>query len=228
MPASAGTPVNEPLVRSTTMPTELPSALVQMIHALHPLSKELWRALLPLLVRRRLAPREHLAELNRVHTTVGFLERGRIRAYYTTAEGREYNKHLFSAPDLVGDYASLLTQRPVEVPQQALTACVVWLVPYASLLALESRFPELIQLQRRFAESLYLANEQRELELATIGAAERYRALCARSPGLEEDVPLYEIAAYLGITATQLSRIRAQRSRHRSRTPTTRRDTLEK
>ncbi len=210
------------------MPRALPTALVQFVDALHPLSSELWREILPLLARKRLAPREHFAELRQKQTTVGFLERGRMRAYYTTAAGREYNKHFFSAPDLVGDYASLLTQRPVEVPQQALTECVVWVIPHASLLALEPRFPELIQLQRRFAEALYLANEQRELELATLGASERYRALCARCPGLEDDVPLYEIAAFLGITPTQLSRVRSQPSRHRSRTPAATRDTLGK
>jgi CRP-like cAMP-binding protein len=213
------------------MPSALPAALVRMIDALHPLPAELWRELLPMLRRRRLAAREHFAEPGRLQTTVGFLERGRLRAYYTTAAGREYNKHFFSAPDLVGDYASLLTRRPVEVPQQALTECIVWVVPHASLLALESRFPDLVWLQRRFAESLYLAKEQRELELATLSAAERYRALCERSPGLEDDVPLYEIAAYLGITPTQLSRVRAQAKKQRSsrpmsRTPPRRRGTL--
>lgn len=182
-----------------------------MVDAIHPLDPGAWTAIVPLLLRRTLAPREHLSPLGSVQTTVGLLESGWIRAYYTTADGKPYNKHFFSGPDFVGDYASLLTGRPVEVPQQALTTCVVWVVDRASIIALESRFPSLVQLQRRFAEGLYLLKEQRELEMATMNATQRYARLVEQHPGIEVDVPLYEIAAYLGITPTQLSRVRAAR-----------------
>ncbi len=195
------------------MPTpSLPARLVAMVNAIHPQPAEVWQALAPALVRRRLAAREHFSSPGVVQTAVGLLESGRVRAYYVTADGRPYNKHLFTGPDVIGDYASLLTGRPVEVPQQALTDCIVWSMGYAHLLALEERFPSLVQLQRRFAEALYLAKEQRELELATRTATERYATLIDQHPGIEAAIPLYEIAAYLGITPTQLSRIRARRN----------------
>ncbi len=182
-----------------------------MVNAIHPLEPGVWPELVPLVVRRTLAPREHFSPLGSVQTTVGLLESGRVRAYYTTADGKAYNKHFFTGPDLVGDYASLLTGRPVEVPQQALTPCVVWVVEHAAIVALEDRYPSLVQLQRRFAEGLYLLKEQRELEMATMNATQRYARLVEAHPGIEVDVPLYEIAAYLGITPTQLSRVRATR-----------------
>jgi CRP-like cAMP-binding protein len=189
-------------------PSGIPPRLLAMLDAIHPQPPEVVRALAPQLVRRTLAPREHFAPPGSIQTTVGLLESGRVRAYYTRPDGKHYNKHFFTGPDLIGDYASLLTGRPVEVPQQALTACVVWVVDHASILALEERFPSLVQLQRRFAEGLYLRNERRELELATLVASERNARLTAEHPGIEVDVPLYEIAAYLGITPTQLSRVR--------------------
>lgn len=185
-----------------------PPQLVSLVNAIHPLPEDVWAALVPALVRRRLAPREHYSPPGSVQTSVGLLESGRVRAYYVTRDGKTYNKHFFSGPDVMGDYASLLTGRPVEVPQQALTDCVVWSLDYAHLLSLEPQFPSLVQLQRRFAEALYLAKEQRELELATRTAGERYATFIAQHPGIEVEVPLYEIAAYLGVTPTQLSRIR--------------------
>lgn len=189
----------------------IPPRLVGMVASIHPLEPAAWAAILPLVTRRTYAPREHLSPLGSVQTTVGLLESGRVRAYYTTADGKEYNKHFFTGPDFVGDYASLLTGRPVEVPQQALTPCAVWSIDRAALIALESQHPSLVQLQRRFAEGLYLLKERRELEMATMNATERYARLVDEHPGIEVDVPLYEIAAYLGITPTQLSRVRAAR-----------------
>jgi CRP-like cAMP-binding protein len=190
---------------------DIPQRLVRMVDAIHPVDPAVWAAILPLVVRRTFAPREHVSPLGSVETSVGLLESGRVRAYYTTADGKQYNKHFFTGPDLVGDYASLLTGRPVEVPQQALTACVVWVIDRAAIIALEGRHPSLVQLQRRFAEGLYLIKEQRELEMATMNASQRYARLVEQHPGIEVDVPLYEIAAYLGITPTQLSRVRAAR-----------------
>ncbi|MGE0784636.1 MAG: Crp/Fnr family transcriptional regulator [Sandaracinaceae bacterium] len=184
--------------------------LLAMMERIGPLEPEVWAQLAPMLVRRTLETREHFAAPGSVQTTVGLLESGRVRAYFTRPDGKHYNKYFFTGPDLIGDYASLLTGRPVEVPQQALTPCTVWVLSYASVLALEDRFPSLVQLQRRYAEGLYLKNEQRELELATLNATERYALLLERHPGIEVDVPLYEIAAYLGITPTQLSRIRSR------------------
>jgi CRP-like cAMP-binding protein len=190
---------------------DLPKRLTSMVDTIHPLTPAAWAAIVPLLRRRTFGPREHLSPLGSVETTVGLLESGRVRAFYTTADGKEYNKHFFTGPDFVGDYASLLTGRPVEVAQQTLTACTVWLLDRAAILALEDQHPSLIQLQRRFAEGLYLVKERRELEMATMNAAQRYARLIQEHPGIEVDVPLYEIAAYLGITPTQLSRVRTRR-----------------
>jgi CRP-like cAMP-binding protein len=113
---------------------EISARLVRMMDAIHPLEPAVWTALLPQLVRRSFAPREHVSPLGSVQTKVGLLESGRVRAYFTTVDGKQYNKHFFTGPDFVGDYASLLTGRPVEVPQQTLTSCVVWFIERAAIL----------------------------------------------------------------------------------------------
>ncbi|MDP3278284.1 MAG: cyclic nucleotide-binding domain-containing protein [Deltaproteobacteria bacterium] len=193
----------------------LPPQLEAMVNAIHPLPEAVWIALRPLLTRRSLARGALFATLGETQRTIGLLERGIVRAYYTTADGNEYNKHFFVAPALIGDYASLLTRRPVELPQQALTEGVVWTLDHEALLGLEPRFVDLVQIQRRFAENLYLENERRELQIATMSASQRYEELTARYPRLETEIALYHIAAYLGITPTQLSRIRSRKRTRR-------------
>ena len=191
----------------------LPPRLVHVVNAVHPQPDDAWRALHALVTRRTYAARDHVAPLGSVQRTIGLLEHGHVRAYVTTADGKHYNKHLFVAPTLVGDYASLITGEPVVVPQQALTPCVVWWIDRDALHDLETRHPSIAMLQRRFAEALYLAKERREIEIATLDATARYDALVRAHPELDQAIPLYEIAAYLGITPTQLSRIRRRRAR---------------
>lgn len=51
--------------------------------------------------------------------------------------------------------------------------------------------------------------------MATLSAAQRYADLTARHPRLAAEIPLYHVAGYLGITPTQLSRIRARKRTRR-------------
>lgn len=188
----------------------IPATLRDHINAISPLGNATWDALSTLFVSRPLRKRELFAAQGRVATEVGLLESGYVRAFFVTEDGTEYNKHMFVAPAVIGDYASLLSGEPVRLPQQALTPCTAWVADYRRVLALESRFDDLRRLARRFAEAMYLEKEDRELEIATMSAKERYLRLRRRYPAMERDIPQYEIASYLGITATQLSRVRAR------------------
>ncbi len=53
-----------------------------------------------------------------------------------------------------------------------------------------------------------MEKEKREIDIVLKGANERYKELIATHPNLETRIPLQYIASYLGITPTQLSRIR--------------------
>jgi CRP-like cAMP-binding protein len=61
---------------------------------------------------------------------------------------------------------------------------------------------------RLLAEYLFIRKEKREIELVTLDARERYAIFRKEHPTLEQFIPQYHIASYLGITPTQLSRIR--------------------
>ena len=187
----------------------IPRALRDHVDSISPLSDATWNDLSSLFLQQTLERRELFVRQGRVAKTIGLLESGYVRAFFTTEHGSEYNKHIFVAPAIIGDYASLLSGNPVQIPQQALTRCVAWVADYRRILELEHRFADLGVLARRFAELSYLQKEQRELEMATMSAGERYLALRKRYPKIERAIPQYEIASYLGITATQLSRIRA-------------------
>jgi CRP-like cAMP-binding protein len=55
-----------------------------------------------------------------------------------------------------------------------------------------------------------LEKEKKELEIVLLDASQRYKIFQQEFPTLEQLIPQYHIASYLGISATQLSRIRHQ------------------
>jgi CRP-like cAMP-binding protein len=138
---------------------------------------------------------------------IAFLESGYVRAYYVRSEGKEYNKTFFAAPTIIGSYASLISNKRNEVAQQALTDCKIWKASFKHIELLADNI-EIERLRRRIAENYFLANEKKEIEMALLDADKRYQILQKEYPGIELHVPQYHIAAYLGISATQLSRIR--------------------
>ena len=64
------------------------------------------------------------------------------------------------------------------------------------------------RLGRLLTEQLYIKKEQREAEFLLDDAPTRYRNFQKQYPGLEDRLPQYHVASYLGITPVALSRIR--------------------
>jgi CRP-like cAMP-binding protein len=73
---------------------------------------------------------------------------------------------------------------------------------------LYDKFPDLERVGRRLAEFYFVDKEQREIEIVLLDAEKRYQIFLQQYPGLSQLIPQYHIASYLGVTPTQLSRIR--------------------
>lgn len=142
---------------------------------------------------------------------LGFLTSGVMRAYFSTDKGEEYNKTFFKGGDFVGAYSSLVSGQPNLIDIDCLTSCSLLLAEYADIVALYDTFPNVERLSRRLAEQFFVLKEKREIELVTLEAKDRYAIFQEEHPGLEQLIPQYHIASYLGVSPTQLSRIRAQK-----------------
>lgn len=139
---------------------------------------------------------------------IGFLREGVVRAFFVNQEGKEYTKQFFVGPTIIGAYSSLLTKQPNKIAQQALTDSEVLVANFNELESRYSTFHDLERLGRKIAEFYFLEKEQKEIEMALLDADKRYLIMQKRFPTIEAIVPQYYIASYLGISPTQLSRIR--------------------
>ena len=140
---------------------------------------------------------------------VAFVREGVLRGFFTSPDGVEYNKTFFVEKDLFGIYYALLLRQPSHLSVQALVPCALWVADFVKIEALYDQHPAIERLARKQAERLFLIKEQREIDLVMLDAKARYEKLQRDYPTLEQRVTQYHIASHLGITPTQLSRIRA-------------------
>ncbi|PQJ19616.1 Crp/Fnr family transcriptional regulator [Tenacibaculum sp. SG-28] len=182
--------------------------LKQYINQISPISEHTWNHLSKLFEKQHLAANAYFIEESKYAKQIAFLEEGVVRAFFTNSEAKEYNKQFFVGPSMIGAYTSLLNKQRNLIPQQALTECVIWVAEYAALERLFLKFHDLERLGRKIAEFYFLEKEKKELEMALMNATERYLLFRKKFPNLEQLIPQYHIASYLGISATQLSRLR--------------------
>lgn len=171
-------------------------------------SIESWNMISVLFKPRVLKKGEYFIKEGQFETELAFLETGIIRVFYRNDEGIEYNKQFFINPSLVGGYSSLIINKPTQINQQALSDCNILVAKYAEIQALYATSPNIERIARILAEHYFVQKEQREIEIVLLDAEKRYAIFKKEFPTLEQQIPQYHIASYLGITPTQLSRIR--------------------
>lgn len=186
---------------------------IKYLNNISPLSKGAVNSLSELFKPSVLKEDEYFIQEGKYAKEVGFLESGIVRAFFVNMEGKEYNKQFFVGPAVIGAYTSLLTKQKNKIAQKTLSECKIWRAPYNEIELLYTKFHDLERLGRKIAEYYFLEKEKKELEMALLDAEKRYSILREEYPGLENEIPQYHIASYLGISPTQLSRVRSNMSK---------------
>lgn len=141
---------------------------------------------------------------------IGFVCSGVYRAFHLGADGQEFTKVFFRSPSIIGAYSSLITGRNNQVHIECLEEGGILEADYQQILELYQDYPIIERLNRVMAENFFVRNEDREIALVMMDAKDRYQRFQQDYVGIENEIPQYQVASYLGITPTQLSRIRAE------------------
>lgn len=140
----------------------------------------------------------------------GFVKAGIFKyVSINKSENRSYNTGFAFPNEFVADYPACLYNLASETDIQALTRCEVYLCPTEKLVSLYKHQPDIA---RTNAEQLFLQTYSRYLDLYRLTPEERYLQLLKRCPDILQSVPLKEIASYLMITPTHMSRIRRKQT----------------
>jgi len=182
--------------------------LYKYLTSISQIQNETWNKVRELFTETTLKKGDYFIKEGEMANRIGFLNNGVIRAFYRNNDGIEYNKHFFTANNLVAGYSSLITKEPNKINQQALTDCQLLTANYYDIVKLYESNQDFERFGRKLAEIFFVHKEQREIDIVMLDADKRYLIFQKEFPTLEQLIPQYQIASYLGITPTQLSRIR--------------------
>jgi len=182
--------------------------LKEYLDTIYPVYPQTWNILKAIFRDKKIKKGAFLIQEGKYTKELVFVKSGIIRAFYTDQAGTEYNKRFFIHPSIAGSYSSLITGGPSLFSQQALTDCELLTADYDELTGLYDQHPELERLARKFAENYFVSNEKKEIEIVLQNADKRYLNFRKQHPDLENQIAQLHIASYLGVSPTQLSRIR--------------------
>ena len=153
---------------------------------------------------------EYLFREGEVFPFIGFVGKGILKyVCVNKSENRSYNTGFAFAGEFAANYPACIYGLNSETGIQALTQCELYLCPVETLLSFYEERPDM---PRTNAEQLFLQTYSRYLDLYRLTSEERYLQLLERCPEILQLVPLKEIASYLKITPTHMSRIRRKQS----------------
>lgn len=152
---------------------------------------------------------ELLLRNGQIAKQIYFIGKGALRAFITDNEGNTYNKNIFLEGDLAGSTASLIQQSPSDFAVEALEDSILININYKKYRELIFHNDDLKNFYIAYLEKNWvIEKEQREISIVMENATERYLDLLSKHPDITERIALLHIASHLGITPTQLSRIR--------------------
>ncbi|WP_163410834.1 Crp/Fnr family transcriptional regulator [Flavobacterium ajazii] len=179
------------------------------IESYSPISEKSWKLIEKIAEFQTLKKGETLLQNGEIAKNLHFIAKGILRAFITDQQGNFYNKNLFPENVFAGSKVSLMLQTPSNFTLEALEDCVLININYKKYIELINQNDDLKNFYIAHLEKNWIIEkEQREVALVMQNATERYVNLLEKHPDIADRIPLLHIASHLGITPTQLSRIR--------------------
>lgn len=168
-----------------------------------------------LLQVRRLQPRQYLLQEGALCRYESYVCQGMLRSFYVDEQGNDHTLHFAMEDWWITDLGSFVLEQPASRNIVALEPCILLQIDKKSREELFGRIPAMERFWRIINERAVMAQDQRILDNIALSGAERYEALLAKYPTLEQRLSQKHIASYLGMTPVFLSRIRKNNSKRR-------------
>jgi len=179
------------------------------LNSISPLSEDSWADLELLFEPLELNRNDYFIREGSKANYCYILMEGVVRVFYNN-EGNEYNKTFFITGTFPTPLTALLSQSPSALSFQALLPTSLIRFSFKKFRELFSKHRCLEKFFLAVMEQEWIKKERHDIQMVTNDATTNYLIFRKDYPGLENQIPQYHIASYLGITPIQLSRIRAQ------------------
>ncbi|MBL4827916.1 MAG: Crp/Fnr family transcriptional regulator [Spongiibacteraceae bacterium] len=173
------------------------------------LSGSTWQALKKICTFSSLEKKSVLYPCSQIPRSFAFVYSGLFRIYVCDERGREYNKRFFDEGTFPGAMSALLTSSASEFTIESLEPSLIICIDFLAFRKLLMQLSDLQLFHIFYLEKNWLLEKDaREVALVQDDATSRYLRFLEEYPRLSSRVSQYHIASHLGITPTQLSRIR--------------------
>jgi CRP-like cAMP-binding protein len=184
--------------------------LIDYINRFVELSEEEENVLLSGIKTRSYLKGQYMVQQGDVCSFSAFVLKGCTKTFYLDDQGQEH-VIMFSIEDWwTSDLASFITQTPSDFNVQCLENTEVVLFPHETHEKLLEDVPILERFFRKIVERALVASQKRVVRNLSMSARDRYLYFRKQYPLIEQRVPQYLIASYLGITKEFLSKIKSQ------------------
>jgi len=159
---------------------------------------------------RKYLKNQYLVQAGDVCRFTSYVISGCTKTFFIDDEGQEHIV-MFSAEDWwSSDIASFITQTPADFNIQSIENTEVIQFSYENMEQLYMEIPKLERYFRKIIERAFVASQKRIIRNFSMTAKDRYLIFKESYPNLEQRIPQYMIASYLGITKEFLSKIKSQ------------------
>lgn len=183
----------------------------------HPLLMQLaggplpeWEGFAATIRLRRFAAGDTLFAADVPWPWLNVVREGLVKLVYLRADGSERIKSFIPAGGFFASLAGLAPGGVTTFSAVAMAPGAIEQLSYPRILALGERHLAWQKALRAGIEHYGARKEKRERELLMLKPEQRYRAFLDESPELAAQLPLKDLALYLGITPVALSRIRGR------------------
>lgn len=138
-----------------------------------------------------------------------FMKEGLARLFLHT-DNQEITVDFFFASEFIDSYDSSAIKIPSQVNIELLMDSSLYVANWDTLRGLKFKYPILAEIERMIVAFYLRAFQKRIIGFQSLSASERYDQLINLHPYMIHQVPVSQIASFLGVTIETLSRIRGK------------------
>ena len=162
------------------------------------------------LFSRKYIKGQYILQQGDISQTECFIISGCTKMFYLDDKGQEHII-MFSIEDWwTSDLGSFISQTPSDFNVQCLENTEIIQFSYENIEEIFSKIPKLERFFRKIIEKAFVASQKRIIRNFSLTAKERYLIFKESYPKIEQRIPQYMVASYLGITKEFLSKIKSQ------------------
>lgn len=177
----------------------------QKLIPLNAIEKELVTSLFKSRLYRK---RQYILQEGDACNHFNFVVRGCLRLYKIDDKGNTHIINFAAENWWMSEIGSFHSRKPSEMNIDALEDTIVLQISYEDLISLYKQAPKFDKIFRVLIENSYVSLQKRMLQNISSTAEDRYLSFIQNYPHLTNRLPQNQIAAFLGITAEFLSRLR--------------------